>query len=182
MAPKLGPVPPAPAPLDPFKTQVSPPLGVVVSNEVTARAPQAPTLGVVESTPSKVISVALPAPETIGIISQPITPAPAPPPAPPPVGIVEDKTPVYPPPLPLRAPALGTVVDLSITPRNQAQDETVEPPPAIAVQQKVVDPAAPPAPALGTVKDHTPKRSVKKTKASNVSQPVVLDPFKPKED
>lgn len=138
--PKLGVVRPESAPIDPFKNQAPPTLGVVPSAQVTVPAPQeAPKIGVLNKRPSQVVSVAPPPPETIGMVAPAYTPPPAPVGGPPPVGVAADQAPVYPPPAPPVKPNLGTVVDLSVTPPAPLADETIGVQPA-ASQPVVVDP------------------------------------------
>lgn len=140
---KLGPVPPPPAPIDPFKNQAPPSIGVVPTSEVTVQAaqPAQPKLGVVNKRPVVVVNV--PPPDTsvpIGPIAPAVTPAPAPVPAPPPVGVVQDTTPVYPPPPPEKKPELGTIRDIAFTPPQPPPEETVGEPPPMVSQPVVIDP------------------------------------------
>lgn len=140
---KLGPVPAAPAPIDPFKNQAPPLVGVVPTNEVTAPAQQVaqPKLGVVTKRPSVVVNV--PAPDQavqLGPVAPAVNPAPAAPAAPVPVGVVKDQTPVYPPPAPEKKPDLGTIRDISITPPKQPDDEIIGGPPPAVSQPVIVDP------------------------------------------
>lgn len=138
--PKLGVVQPESAPIDPFKNQPPPTLGVVPSAQVTVPAPQeAPKIGVLNKRPSQVVSVAPPPEATIGMVAPAYTPEPAPVEGPPPVGVAKDEAPVYPTPPPLVKPNLGAVVDLSVTPAAPPSDETIGVQPA-ASQPVVVDP------------------------------------------
>lgn len=140
---KLGPVPPAPAPVDPFKNQAPPSIGVVPTNEVTApeMQPAQPKIGVVSKRPTVVISAPPPpAAAGLGPVAPPINLAPAVSPAPPPVGIARDETPVYPPPPPEKKPQLGTIRDISITPPKPPEDEIIGTPPPAVSQPVVIDP------------------------------------------
>lgn len=139
---KLGPVPPPPAPIDPFRGNVAPAIGVVPTSEVTVQATQSssPKLGVVTKRPTIVVNVPPPeAPVLVGPVAPAITPPPAPPPSAPAVGIVQDTTPVYPPPPPERKPELGTIVHQAITAPPPPDEEMIgAPPPPPAVSQPVV--------------------------------------------
>jgi hypothetical protein len=143
--PKLGVVPQGPDPVDPFKNQAPPGVGVVPTTEVSVSvpAPKSVKLGAVVQRPSQVISVD-PKVETgppVGVVPPVVSPsAPAAAAAPKPVGTVTDQTPIYPPPPEPEKPNLGTVKDLSITPLPPPSDEEV--PPLINVPN-VVDPFAP---------------------------------------
>ena len=112
--PRLGPVPPAPPPIDPFKNAAPAPLGVVPSAQVSAVQIAAPKIGVANLRPSQVVSVAPEAQVPIGVVRPAIAAPPPPPAAPAPLGTVQDETPVYPPVAQAPKPSLGTIVDLSI--------------------------------------------------------------------
>lgn len=137
--PKLGPVPPTPEPVDPFKKQGPPPLGVVTTSEVSAVPEKGPKIGVVHQRPSQVVSVMPAVPEGLGTVAPAMGPTPPPPPGPAPLGKLTDETPVYPPAQPAAKPALGTIVDLAITP-PPPQDDSLEPPAPAATQPVVIDP------------------------------------------
>lgn len=141
---KLGPVAPVPPPIDPFKQQGAPGLGVVTTNEVTAAPERAPKLGVVYQRPSQVVDVPVATPETLGIVNPAVAPPPPTPPwlRPSPLGVVADETPVYPPVALPPKPALGTIVDRAITPPAPV-DDSMDPPPPVASQPVVVDPFEP---------------------------------------
>ena len=138
---KLSPVPPAPEPVDPFKQQGPPPLGVVTSSEVSAVPEKAPKIGVVYQRPSQVVSVAPEVQVPIGVVRPAVAPPPPTPPwlRPSPLGAVQDETPVYPPVAPAVPPPLGTIEDKSITPPPPV-DDSLEPPPPVATQPVIVDP------------------------------------------
>lgn len=141
--PKLGVVPQPADPVDPFKKQGPPPLGVVESTQVSAVPEKAPKLGAVQTRPSQVVSIQPEAPPSIGVVPAAVSPAAPPLQAPPvQVGVRTDETPVYPPPPPPVKPALGEVKDFSITPVRQEEDP-MEPPPPIATQPIILDPLAP---------------------------------------
>lgn len=142
--PKLGPVAPIPPPVDPFKQQGTPGLGVVTTNEVTAAPEKTPKLGVVYQRPSQVVDVTPVVPETIGVVNPVVAPPPPTPPwlRPSPLGRVLDDTPVYPPVAAPPKPALGTIVDRAITPPAPI-DDSMDPPVPIASQPVVVSPLEP---------------------------------------
>lgn len=140
--PKLGPVTPGPAPVDPFKGGTPAPIGVVSVNQVSAVQPAAPKLGAVPNKGTKVFSVQPEAQVPIGVVRPAVAPPPPPPAGPAPLGAITDETPVYPPVAPPVKPQLGTIVDQSITP-PQPVDDSIEPAPPITSQPVVVDPLAP---------------------------------------
>jgi hypothetical protein len=143
--PKLGVVPQVPDPVDPFKNQAPPPIGVVPTTEVSVQAPAPKNLklGAITPKPGPVYSVrpgsaAIP---QVGVVPPAVSPSTPPPAAPPqPVGTVVDETPVYPLPAAPEKPNLGTVKDLSITPPPPPSEEENQP--LISVPN-VVDPFAP---------------------------------------
>ena len=139
---KLGPVPPPPAPVDPFKNQAPPSIGVVPSVEVTAPAaePEQPKIGVVTKRPTVIVN--LPPQDLsvqLGPVAPAVTPAPAAAASQPAMGVVTDETPVYPPPPPEKKPDLGTIRDISITPPAPPPEETIGEVP-LSSQPVVVDP------------------------------------------
>ena len=141
--PKLGVVPQPQEPVDPFKKQGPPSLGVVDSTQVSAVPEKAPKLGAVRERPSQVVSIQQEAPPQIGVVPPAVSPSAPPPQAPPvAVGIHTDETPVYPPPPPPQKPALGEVKDFSITP-PKAEEDQAEPAPPVATQPIVLDPLEP---------------------------------------
>ncbi len=143
--PKLGVVPQVPDPVDPFKNQAPPSIGVVPTTEVSvsAPAPKNQKLGAIAPKAGPVYSVqpgSVAVPQ-VGVVPPAIsasTPAPAAPPQP--VGTVVDETPVYPPAAMPEKPNLGTVQDLSITPPPPPSEEEIQP--LISVPN-VIDPFAP---------------------------------------
>ncbi len=140
---KLGVVPQPQEPVDPFKKQGPPSLGVVEATQVSAVPEKAPKLGAVRERTGQVVSIQQEPPPKIGVVPPAVSPASPSPQAPPlEVGIHTDETPVYPPPPPPVKPALGEVKDLSITPPRQ-EEEPAEPPPPIATQPIILDPLAP---------------------------------------
>lgn len=141
--PKLGVVPPKPDPVDPFKKQGPPPLGVVEATKVDAVPEKAPRIGAVRQNSGQVVSVPPPPPPKIGVVPPAVSTN-----AEPqyvddiPVGIHTDTTPVYPPPPPVPKPKLGEVREVAITP-PKPQDDLLEPPAPRATQPIVIDPHAP---------------------------------------